>query len=304
MQGVPFIGFEANRLIDWPAMTEAIAAGHRLPPAEIGETHLSRGGDTLLVRSAMIDGLGSAVKVATIFPGNPGRDLPLVNGAVSLFDDRTGRLEAMVDFNLVTRWKTAADSLLAATRLAPPEVRTILIVGAGTVAESMVFAHRSAWPKARFLIWNRTPDKAAALAEAHGMTVAPDLAAAVAEADIVTAATMAGDPLIRGEWLRPGQHVDLIGAFRADLREADDAALKRARIFVDSRRTTLDHIGELRIPIEAGVIAATDVVADFYELDRFRRAPGDITLFKNGGGAHLDLMVARAILDRVRGRTA
>lgn len=301
MRGVDYIGPEANHLIDWPTITAAIEAGHRFPPAEIGETHLSRGADTLLVRSAMIDGLGSAVKVATIFPGNPGRDLPLVNGAVSLFDDATGRLEAMVDFNLVTRWKTAGDSLLAATRLAPPQVGTILVVGAGSVAESMVFAYRSVWPAARFLIWNRTRSKAEALAEIHGMTVAPDLAGALAEADIVTTATMAGDPLIRGDWLRPGQHIDLIGAFRADLREADDAALKRSRIFVDSLRTTLDHIGELKIPLAAGVIAPGDIVADFYALDRFTRAPGDITLFKNGGGAHLDLMVARAILGKVRG---
>ena len=301
MRGVDYIGPEANHLIDWPTITAAIEAGHRLAPAEIGETHLNRGADTLLVRSAMIDGLGSAVKVATIFPGNPGRDLPLVNGAVSLFDDLSGRLEAMVDFNLVTRWKTAGDSLLAATRLAPPQVGTILVVGAGSVAESMVFAYRSVWPAARFLIWNRTRSKAEALAEIHGMTVAPDLAGALAEADIVTTATMAGDPLIRGDWLRPGQHIDLIGAFRADLREADDAALKRSRIFVDSLRTTLDHIGELKIPLAAGVITPGDIVADFYGLDRFTRAPGDITLFKNGGGAHLDLMVARAILGKVRG---
>jgi len=302
MTAVPFIGVEANRLIDWPTITAALVAGHRLPPAAIGETHLNRGADTLLVRSAMIDGLGSAVKVATVFPGNPARDLPMVNGAVSLFDDLTGRLEAMVDFTLVTRWKTAADSLLASTRLAPPEVRTILVVGAGAVAESLILAYRSVWPEARYLIWNRTQRKAEALAEVHGLGLAPDLAAAVAEADIVTAATMAEDPLIRGDWLRPGQHVDLIGAFRADLREADDEALRRSRIFVDSRATTLDHIGELKIPLAAGVIAPGDIVADFYELDRFTRAPGDITLFKNGGGAHLDLMVARAILSAVRGK--
>ena len=302
MGGVEYIGYEANHLIDWPSITAAIEAGHRLPRAEIGETHLSRGDDTLLVRSAMIDGLGAAVKVATVFPGNPAHNLPLVNGTVSIYADGTGQIEAMVDFNLVTRWKTAADSLVAARHLAPPDVRTILIVGAGMMAETMTFAYRSIWPGARYLIWNRSREKAEALAEVHALTVAADLAAAVGEADIITSATMATDPLIRGDWLRPGQHIDLIGAFRADLREADDAALKRARIFVDSRGTTIDHIGELKIPIENGVIAPEDVIADFYELDRFTRAPGDITLFKNGGGAHLDLMVARAILEMSRKR--
>ena len=111
---------------------------------------------------------------------------------------------------------------------------------------------------------------------------------------------MSPDPVLRGAWLRPGQHVDLIGAYRPDLREADDEALKRARIFVDSRETTLDHIGELKIPLEAGTISREDVVADYYELDAFARRPDDITLFKNGGGAHLDLMTARHILDRWR----
>jgi len=109
---------------------------------------------------------------------------------------------------------------------------------------------------------------------------------------------MASEPILKGEWLRPGQHVDLIGAFRPDMREADDTALQRARIFVDSRETVLDHIGELKDPIARGVIAADDVVADFYALDAFARAPEDITLFKNGGGAHLDLMTARYILSR------
>jgi ornithine cyclodeaminase len=104
--------------------------------------------------------------------------------------------------------------------------------------------------------------------------------------------------VLQGAWLRPGQHVDLIGAFRADMREADDTALTRSRVFVDSRETVLDHIGELKDPIARGVISAGDVVADFYELDRFTRSPDDITLCKNGGGAHLDLMVARHILER------
>lgn len=120
-------------------------------------------------------------------------------------------------------------------------------------------------------------------------------------ADIVVTATMSHDPVIRGDWLRPGQHLNLIGAYRPDMREADDAALRRARIFVDSFDTTLEHIGELKIPLASGAITRADVLADFYDLQRF--APGgadDITLFKNGGGAHLDLMTARFVLDRWR----
>ena len=109
---------------------------------------------------------------------------------------------------------------------------------------------------------------------------------------------MSTDPLIRGDWLRPGQHIDLIGAYRPDMREADDAALLKSRVFVDSYDTTMGHIGEIEIPLAAGTIARDHLVADFYEPEKFRRRSGDeITLFKNGGGAHLDLMTSRYILD-------
>jgi len=299
------IDFEQGEsVLTWAGLTQALAAGHTLPRAEIGDTFLRRDPDTLLTRSAWIDGLGIAVKAATIFPGNPAHDRPSVNGAVTLYSDADGTLQAIVDFHLVTKWKTAGDSLLAATQLAPPRVQTILVIGAGTVAHSLVSAYASAFPAARFLIWNRTPTRAQALAARHpGATVVRDLPAAVAQADIVTCATMATEPVLRGEWLRPGQHIDLIGAYRSDMREADDTALTRARLFVDARVTTLDHIGELRDPLLRGVIGRDAVVADYYDLKQglFRRnSPDEITLFKNGGGAHLDLMTARHILDRWR----
>ncbi len=220
-----------------------------------------------------------------------------------LFDDATGGLDAVVDFHLVTKWKTAADSLLAARRLARPDARNILIVGAGTVGRALVAAYASAFPQASFTIWNRTPAGADLFAAETGATVATDLEAAIAQADIIGCATMSTEPVIRGSWLRPGQHIDLIGAYRADMREVDDAALKRARLFVDARATTLHHIGELAIPLASGAIAETDIIADFYEPALFRRADADeITLCKNGGGAHLDLMVARHILDTWRAR--
>ncbi|MBR9764239.1 MAG: ornithine cyclodeaminase [Rhodobacteraceae bacterium] len=292
---------EGERVLDWLKLTDALAAAHELPKAEIGDTFLYRRDDTLLTRSAWIDGLGVAVKAATIFPGNRARDLPAVNGAVNLMSDTTGQLEAIVDFHLVTKWKTAGDSLLAARRLARPDSRVILIVGAGTVAASLREAYGAAFPGARFLVWNRTPAGAEALAAQHPDTEAvTDLEAAVGEADIVTCATMSTDPVLKGVWLRPGQHVDLIGAYRPDMREADDAALQRARVFVDSFDTTVGHIGEVQIPLDSGAITREDLLADYYDLPAFTRVPGDITLFKNGGGAHLDLMVARYIYDAWR----
>jgi ornithine cyclodeaminase len=294
----PVISFEEGEaVLDWIALTDALAAGHDLPKAEVADSFLYRGDDTLLTRSAWIDGLGVAIKAATIFPGNPAKGLGTVNGAMSLLSDTDGQLEAMIDFHLVTKWKTAADSLLAARRLAPPEVKCILIVGAGTVAASLREAYAAAFPDAEFLIWNRTTEKAEALAADYDATRAvTDLPAAVSQADIVTCGTSGGVPVLKGEWLRPGQHVDLIGAFKPGMREADDAALSRARLFVDSRDTTIGHIGEIDLPLESGAITKDDILADYYQLDAFQRAPEDLTLFKNGGGAHLDLMTARHIL--------
>ena len=294
---VPIIGRDVEPKLDWIALTRAIKAGHALPRAEIGDTFLWRGPDTLLSRAAWVDGMGAVVKTATVFPGNVEAGLPSIGGTVSLFSDADGALEAILDFHLVTKWKTAGDSLLGALRLAPPKVETILIVGAGTVGHSLRAAYGAGFPGAVFEVWNRTGDRARAFADSHpNIRAVSDLAGAVARADIVTCATMSGEPVIRGNWLRPGQHLDLIGAYRADMREADDAALQRGRVFVDSFATTLDHIGELKIPLASGAISRNAVLADFYDLDRFQRGPEDITVFKNGGGAHLDLMTARYIL--------
>ncbi|WP_224816525.1 ornithine cyclodeaminase family protein [Hasllibacter sp. MH4015] len=299
-----FIGPEAEEKLDWIALSDAIEAGHKMPRAEIGDTFLYRGDDTLLSRGAWIDGLGQLVKTATIFPGNTELGKPAINGGVCLFSDKDGTLEAIIDFHLLTKWKTAGDSLLAARKLARPDAQNILLIGAGNVARSLREAYAAAFPNARYSIWNRSLVKAAKLAgEFSDMHVARDLEEAVAEADIIGTGTMTTQPILSGKWLRPGQHIDLVGAYRPDMREADDDCLRRSRVFVDSRATTFGHIGELKIPLEDGVFFESDVVADYYEMELFERHSDDeITLCKNGGGAHLDLMVARYILDAVRAR--
>ena len=298
---VEMIGREAEALLTWPGMLAALEAGHRLPRAEIADLFLYRGADTLLDRAAWIDGLGSLVKVGSINPGNLARGKPTVNGIVNLFDDVTGELTALLDFHMVTKWKTAGDSLLSASKLARKDARNILLVGAGAVARSMVQAYGSQFPDARFTVWSRTPASAAAM----GLPVAEDLERAVRAADIICTATLSNDPLIRGEWLQPGQHLDLIGAYTPAMREVDDLAMARARIFVDARATTIHHIGDLMSPIKSGAITEADVLADFYDLvtGRFARQSDDeITIAKNGGGAHLDLMTASYILKAWSGR--
>lgn len=290
---------EADELLDWIALTDALAAGHDLPKALVEDVFLYSDNNTLLNRSAWIKGMGLAVKCATIFPDNRKSGKAMIGGAVNMFSGEDGALEAILDFHLVTKWKTAADSLLAARRLARPDSSKILIVGAGTVGRSLHAAYKSAFLDAAFTVWNRSPEGAKSFqADFPDVVIADDLETAVRAADIITSATMATEPNIFGDWLQPGQHVDLIGAYRPDMREVDDAALLRSRVFVDNMHTTVGHIGELKIPIAAGVIDASHVVADYYDLDAFARGSDDeITLFKNGGGAHLDLMTARYILD-------
>lgn len=298
---IPIIPFaEGEALLDWVGLTDAIAKGHTLPKAEIGDTFLYRGKDTLLSRAAWIDGLGMAVKTATVFPENPAKGVPMINGGLNLYADGDGTLEAIVDFHLVTKWKTAGDSLLGARRLARPDSRNILIVGAGNQGRALHAAYSAAFPQATFTLWNRSRANADKMAdELPNITVITDLETAVTQADIITSATMSTDPLIKGAWLRPGQHIDLIGAYRPDMREVDDAAIQRSRVFVDSFDTTIGHIGEINIPLETGAITRDHLIADYYTMDAFKRQSADeITLFKNGGGAHLDLMTSRYILDR------
>ena len=302
---IEIVGPDAEAHLTWAGLMAALEAGHRLPRAEIKDLFLYRGADTLLNRAAWINGLGTLVKAAMIFPGNGAMGLPSVNGAVTLFNDKTGVLEALVDFHLVTKWKTAGDSLLAASKLARKDSRNILLVGAGTVARNMVKAYSSLFPDARFTVWNRSPAAAQAMTSDPRVTATTDLAAAVRAADIICTATMSQQPLIKGEWLRPGQHLDLIGAYRPDMREVDDAALQRAQLFVDSRATTIHHIGELKDPIARGVISESDILADFYDIASgsfCRTSDHDITIAKNGGGAHLDLITADYILQAWRGR--
>ena len=290
---VATIGPEAEHLLDWRGLTLALEAGHRLPRAEIQDIFLYRGADTLLDRAAWIDGLGSLVKIGTIVPGNAARGVPTINGIVNLFDDLTGELTALIDFHLVTKWKTAGDSLLSASRLARKDSRNILLVGAGVVARNMQDAYSSIFPDAQFTVWSRTRKTA----EEMGLPVADDLEAAVRAADIICCATMATSPLVRGDWLQPGQHLDLIGAYTPAMREVDDTAMARARVFVDARATTVHHIGELMDPIASGAITEADVIADFYDDPALyaRRSDDEITIAKNGGGAHLDLMTATYI---------
>jgi alanine dehydrogenase len=302
-----------GQVLNYPALVAFLEEAHRQDVDAMDDLLLSRsdpGGPAkhFLLRAAWQGGLGVGAKLVTVFPDNDRRGLPTVQGVYLLFDAADGRPLAGLDGTALTYWKTAADSALGAKFLARPDAAVLLMVGAGAMAPHLIRAHLAVRPSLRTVrIWNRTPERAARLAEALAAEGIPadaatDLEAAVREADIVSCATMTTAPLVRGEWLRPGVHLDLVGAYTPEMRETDDDAVRRARIFVDSRQTAVHPIGELAIPLRAGRISEADILADHFQLSRGlhpgRESADDITLFKNGGGGHLDLMTARFILIR------
>jgi len=302
MKDIPFISEgHVDKLLTWSGVTDALFAAHQKPQAQIDDLLFQYENNSLLTRAAWVTNYGIAVKTATIFPDNATKfpDLPTVQSLVILFDDISGAPQAILDGNLVTKWKTAGDSVLGAKLLAREKSRVLTILGAGKVAESMIDAYREIFPRLETIyVWNHHHEKAVALAAEKNATPIKNLTEAILAADILSSATTAIDPFIRGEWLKEGCHLDLIGAFRPDMREAHDSALLRGSIFVDSYKTALHDIGELGIPLANGVISRADVINDFYGLcsgDPGRRNEAEITIFKNGGGAHLDLAVARYI---------
>lgn len=295
--------------LSWTEAVEALRAGHLRPKAQVADIFLGPADATLLSRAAFIDGLGYGVKSMTVFDRNPAHGLPTIQGAMFVFEPRHGQLSAIIDSRLVTEFKTAADSVLGARFLARPDSARLLVVGAGTVARSLVKAYQALFPGLeRISIWARREEQSATLArefdaEPISVVAVSDLAAAAAEADIIASATMAREPVFRGAWIRPGTHVDLIGAYTPDMREADDALISCGSLFVDSRETTIEHVGELTIPIAAGVISADAVRGDLYDLVQ-ERAGGrhsdcEITVYKNSGGAHMDLMIAHYISEKI-----
>ena len=298
---------DIRKIADWPLVIEAIRAGHFLPKADIGDTFVHARDNTMLVRSAYIDGIAAGVKAATVVPKNPDRTdpLPSIHAQIMLFDDTTGELTALVNGTEVTAWKTAGDSALGCDLLARKNAETFLMVGAGAMAEPLIRAHLTVRPDLKkMLLWNRSPERveqlAARLADlSQTVEIVPDLDTAVPEADIICCATMTSDPVLKGALVSPGAHVDLVGAYKADMREADDDLHHCATWFVDSFDTTLDHIGELKIPLKEGVIGREAVKGDLHAMvagDAGRQNEQDITVFKNGGGAHLDIMVSAALV--------
>lgn len=304
------LGPELTDQLSWADAVEALRKGHTLPRAAISDMLMPMAEGELLTRSAAISGLGAGTKSVTIRPNNPVLlpPAPSVQGLFTLFDEDRGHPVCLIDGALLTFWKTVADSLLGASYLAPSDAKSLAVIGTGPIAKGLLEGYVTLFPELTDIrIWGRTRARAQAIADemTFPLTVCDSAEDAVRGADIITSATASRSPVIKGEWVKQGAHIDLVGAHGPDMREADDALISSASLFVDSRETVLEHIGELRIPIAKRLISRADVKGDLYDLvmaDNRRRSVDEITVFKNGGGAHLDLMVAWYCLDQANKR--
>lgn len=305
---------DLTRVLDYPDLVEAIREmfreGCESPVRHQHSITMPDGPEaTLLLMPAWRAGRHIGVKLVTVFPSNGEKGLPAVMANYYIADGNTGMPLAMLDGDELTARRTASASALAATYLAREDARTMLMVGTGSMAPHLVHAHACVRPITDVLVWGRNPDKAKALARRLDESRlnarhAPDLEAAARQADVVSCATLATEPLVRGAWLHPGQHLDLVGAFKASMRETDDEAVKRARVYVDTRGGALKEGGDIVQAIASGAIGEDHVLGDLFDLTRGtvrgRGGAEEITLFKSCGASLEDLAAAELALARLQ----
>jgi ornithine cyclodeaminase/alanine dehydrogenase-like protein (mu-crystallin family) len=298
---------QIHAALPWPRLMQALEAafieGATVP---VRHPHAISSSDTLLLMPAWDREL-ILTKLVTVIPNAP----HTVQATVVALDRATGEPRAVMDGEAITLRRTAATSALAAIKLAQLPAKTLLVVGAGRLAAWMARAHIALVPEIeRVVVWARKSDAAQALVDTlsrepeHAQvkfSVAASLESATREANLITCATTSTEPLIRGEWLQVGTHLDLVGGFRRNMREVDDEAVRRARLVADTYAGALAEAGDLVQPIERGVIDRAHVIAELAEVLRgekqVRQSANDITLFKSVGTALEDLAAARCVLN-------
>lgn len=275
----------------------ASSAGDHAPPA----------GD-IMVMPAWQPGGTLALKLATVFPGNAGLGLPQIQALVAVFDAANGKPLAVIDGTELTRRRTACASALASDYMSRSDSQTLSIIGTGALAPHLIKAHLAVRPSIkRVTIWGRSQDKARTLARTMAgrlkgieVAVAPSAQSACVQADIVCCATGSKEPIVRGEWLQPGTHIDLVGSYTAQAREIDTPGVVGARVIVDTWAGFEHEAGDLLIPLAQGAIDRAHILGDLASLLKgtatARSAESDITLFKSVGAAIEDLAAAQLVL--------
>lgn len=314
---------DVDRSLTYAGLVETLREGFRkgaIQPVRHHHTieHGEASDQTLLLMPAWsdFDAMGDdeaghiGVKIVTVSPDNNQRSLPAIMGVYLLMDGATGEPQALIDGQRLTVWRTSCASGLASSYLAREDASRLVICGAGALSAHLARAHAAVRPIRRVTIWNRTPDNARKVAEtlaAEGLEadVTDDIDAAVAKADIVSCATLSSVPLVHGESLRPGTHVDLVGAFSPTMRESDDDAIRRASVFVDTRAGATKEAGDIVQALDSGALAPEDIRADLFEMTRGahpgRKSADEITLFKSVGAALEDFAAGIAVYRAVAG---
>jgi alanine dehydrogenase len=302
---------EIDRALTYPALIEALRAAFR---ADIGaplrHTHMIAqpgGGEAKLLLMPAWTNSGERLvgcKIVSVYPDNLKINKPSVSGSYILMSGETGEPLVVMDGTVLTAWRTAAASALAASYLARADAAHHLMIGAGALAPHLIRAHSAVRPIRRVTLWNRTRGNAVKLAFALAVggieaEIADDLEAAVRAADIISCATLSAAPLVRGKWLKKGAHLDLVGAYTPKMRESDDDAIRRARVYVDTRAGAPKEAGDIAQPLKSGVLNKDGIRGDLFELCRGeakgRTAASQITLFKSVGTAIEDLAAAMLV---------
>ncbi|MFE0028196.1 ornithine cyclodeaminase family protein [Amycolatopsis sp. NPDC059021] len=289
-----------------PALREGFRRGAHTPDRHSHSLDEASGASLLLMPS-WSDGAYLGVKLVTIFPGNNAHGRPALSSAYILSSATTGEHLAVLDGDELTRRRTTATSALAASYLARPDSHVLLVVGAGHIGGMVPAAYRGRFDLRTVLVHDTDPAAAQRLvirlrADGLAADVVTDLAAAAGRADIITCATLATTPVIHGAWLRPGTHLDLIGSFRPQMREADDDCLRLSTVYIDTP-TALAESGDLVQPVTAGTFDPATIAGTLSQLCREevpgRRDPDQITLFKAVGSGLADLAAAEHVLRSV-----
>ena len=297
---------QIRKHLDWPGTINSLerffAEACTVPRRQHYTISLDNQPDaTMLLMPAWVAGKYSGVKLVSVYPGNPDKGLPTILGTYLLMDGATGEVVAQLDGAELTARRTVCASALASKYLSRTDASSLLIVGSGRLARYLGFAHGAVRSLKKLSIWARNRQKALEVADLYSRAgfdcaVTDDLESGCAGADIISSATMSGDPLISGKWLSPGTHIDLIGGFKAGMRESDDQAVARSTLFVDTRVGALSEAGDLLIPMASGVIGRDDIAAELSELVSAhhpgRTGDQEITLFKSVGTAVEDLAAA------------
>jgi ornithine cyclodeaminase len=263
---------------------------------------------TLLLMPAWLPGEYAGIKMVSVFPGNMRRSLPAIFGSYLLSSAASGQMLAVIEGGELTARRTAATSALASRYLSRPDAEEMLVCGTGRLSLNLMQAHGTVRPIQRYNIWGRNSEAAEKVAEearALGLQAEAviNVEAAARTADIISCATLSSEPLVRGEWLKPGAHLDLVGAFKPNMRESDDAAVLRSAVYVDTRAGALSEGGDIVQPLKTGLLKENDIRGELAELISGtcdgRKDAQEITLFKSVGAALEDLAAAILAYEKV-----